>query len=192
MHYAVYREYIEAVIYLLSKNVDVNVQDKQGITPLHLSVNVGNIEITKKLLDSKARLDIIGFGGTPLNWAITMNDNIANQHEVIELLIDNGAPINGVGKSEPPIFDAVGTKSNKALKILLQAGADVNKFNLGNETPLERAIYNEKIEGFELLLMNGADIHNKDKYGRTPLDALNRMEKPLRQEFLNILDKYSK
>lgn len=187
LHYAVYREYLEAVTYLLSKNVDVNVQDKQGITPLHLSINMGNIEIIKKLLDSKAKLDIIGFGGAPLNWSITMNDNMANKYEVIELLIDNGAPINGVGKSEPPILGAVGIKDNQALKILIQAGADVNKFNPGNETPLERAIYNENIEGFEILLKNGADINKKDKHGRTPLDALNRRPDSIKEQFLQVM-----
>lgn len=42
LHWAAYTGSKDALIYLLSWNVDVNAQDKEGLTPLHLAVISGN------------------------------------------------------------------------------------------------------------------------------------------------------
>ena len=45
LHWAAYTGSKEALVYLLSWNVNVNAQDKQGLTPLHLAVISGNYYI---------------------------------------------------------------------------------------------------------------------------------------------------
>lgn len=42
LHWAAYTGSKEALIYLLSCNVDVNAMDKESLTPLHLAVQSGN------------------------------------------------------------------------------------------------------------------------------------------------------
>ncbi|MHC4905690.1 MAG: ankyrin repeat domain-containing protein [Planctomycetota bacterium] len=193
LHYAAYHGYLEAVMYLLSKDVDVNVQDAEGMTPLCFSVAAGNIEITKKLLDAGARLDVTdNLGLSPLNWAITQEETVAGKYELIRILIDKGAPINGTEKSYPPVFSAIGAQSDKALEILIQNGADVNILNSTGETPLMQAIRSENIEGFRILLENGADIQKKNKHGYSVIDILNKVENPIRQKFEETIKEYFK
>ena len=185
--------YENAVNYLLDKGVDVNVLEENNFTPLHLAVMEGNVSVAKLLIENGAKLDIVdNFHNTPLNRAVKAHKNTGGKYELIRLLIDKGAPINGINKSDPPIFEAIGTKDNKALEMLIQRGADVNKFNWADQTPLMQAISSDNIEGFDILLKNSADIHKKNEHGFSALDYLNKKEEPIRRNFQNIIEKYSK
>lgn len=65
LHWAAYTGSKEALIYLLSWNVDVNAQDKEGLTPLHLAVisgilllKVDKTQLIIKLLQKGASKDL--------------------------------------------------------------------------------------------------------------------------------------
>ena len=45
LHWACYTGSEAAVIFLLSWNLNINAQDREGITPLHLAVMSGNVVI---------------------------------------------------------------------------------------------------------------------------------------------------
>ncbi|MHC5180966.1 MAG: ankyrin repeat domain-containing protein [Planctomycetota bacterium] len=188
LHYAVSLEFKDAVDYLLSKKVDVNVQDYQGITPLTLSITNGDIEMTKMFLDAGARLDTVDkLGNTPLDWAIGPKKGIKDNYEFMKLLIEKGAPIDGVDNSNIPIFGAIGARDNQALKILVQNGADVNIYDWTEQTPLMQAIHSDNIKGLEILLKNGADINKKNKYEMSALDVLNRRPDSVKEQFLQVI-----
>lgn len=57
------------------------------------------------------------------------------------------------------------------IRILLDAGADVNSRDYWGDTALEYAAYKGSIESVKLLLDNGADVNSKDNHGKTPLIA---------------------
>jgi ankyrin repeat protein len=61
----------------------------------------------------------------------------------------------------------------EVVKVLLNAGADVNAHN-NNEhwgtTPLHAAAHANQAAIAQMLIENGADVNTRDKEGRTPLD----------------------
>jgi len=59
----------------------------------------------------------------------------------------------------------------KAIRLLLEKGADVNQKNwLSGETALYKAVKNNAEELIKLLIDRGADVNSKDFWGRTVLD----------------------
>jgi ankyrin repeat protein len=65
---------------LISKGADVNIGDKKGLTPLHISVLNGGDQLVVLLLKNKANVNAKTRGGTtPLNLAIEAgNDGLAD------------------------------------------------------------------------------------------------------------------
>lgn len=72
LHWACYTGSENAVIYLISWNVDINCKDKEGLTPLHLAVMSERTRIIKKLLQRGADKKIKDKKDrTPYNLAVT-------------------------------------------------------------------------------------------------------------------------
>ena len=67
------------------------------------------------------------------------------------------------------LVKALENSNTEKLKLLLEAGADVNVKNTYGYTPLMKAAFYGKLEVVKLLLESGADIEAKDKFGWTSL-----------------------
>ena len=89
------REEESALTMLDNDDVNVNFQDKNGYSYLHLAAQSGCAEVIKKLLDKGADIDIRDkFGKTPLMVAISeYYPNLRNDRSIIDLFIENGADI---------------------------------------------------------------------------------------------------
>mmetsp|Transcript_9978 Transcript_9978/g.9911 ORF Transcript_9978/g.9911 Transcript_9978/m.9911 type:complete len:202 (+) Transcript_9978:1584-2189(+) len=59
---------------------------------------------------------------------------------------------------------------NDDLEMLLVKGADLNKGDYDQRTPLHLAAANEQIETISFLVKNGVDVNLKDRWGVTALD----------------------
>jgi hypothetical protein len=71
------------------RNINVNVKDVSGSTPLHLAAYNGRIEIARLLLQNGAELNAKNnYGSTPLHCAASQ-DNI----DILHLLVENGADL---------------------------------------------------------------------------------------------------
>ena len=91
--------------------------------------------------------------------------------EVVELLIAEGADVNGKGEGggTPLHYAALGGHKEVA-ELLIAEGADVNAKADDEWTPLSYAAGFGHKEVAELLIAEGADVNAKDKNGgRTPL-----------------------
>lgn len=78
----------------------------------------------------------------------------------------------------------------KALKVLVEAGLDVNVRDSLGLTPLHAAVLRSAPESVELLLSHGADVHAKTKDGKTAFDLLDenpRHEGDVRQKMERLL-----
>ena len=70
---------------VLGANVDWN--DEDGWTPLHMAARNGSVEIARMLIGAKANLNVQGkWNRTPLHWAAD-----GGHEEIVRMLIDAGA-----------------------------------------------------------------------------------------------------
>ena len=103
---------------------------------------------------------------TPLQTAV-YNGNVA----AAELLLVNGADVNGAGTGGTPLGMAA-DKGNKAMiELLLAKGADVNAAakGAGRFTPLHQAAAKGFKTVAEFLIARHANVNAGDIYGSTPL-----------------------
>ena len=88
LHHCAVNGFTTCVKRLLSiRNINVNVKDVYGWTPLHCAARNGHVEIVRLLLQNGAEVNAKGNGGyTPLHFAA-----ICGQVDILHLLVENGA-----------------------------------------------------------------------------------------------------
>lgn len=91
---------------------------------------------------------------------------------IAEMLLAAGASPNQAvfPEMKTPLMYA---RSNRLLRRLIDAGADVNYQDTRGYTPLMNAARNNRTESIITLLENGADISMKNNEGKTALDIAN-------------------
>ncbi len=203
--HAGYEDLRSLEVLLETPGVDVNSQGNQGATPIQLAAAHGNVEVLELLLRHGADLayregdeltalasalrgkklemakhllrkgvavdERLPGGGTALYMAIRSRDPGA-----VSLLLEAGATVDPGPPAAAPIIYAASMRSEEILRLLIDAGADVNAVNPRNGlTPLHRAI--ESGPGVvKLLLDAGANPRVSDIDGRTPLDVAREIE----------------
>ena len=181
---AVKNDYTEIATELLKLNLDVNIQNSKGETPLSIASKLGNLAIVNLLLENGAKINIKDseYGETPLHKAV-WNGNV----EIVGKLLANGANGNIKDNQEgwTPLHVAVYTNNLKVIKKLLKyrAGIDV-KDDEDESTPLHLAFEKAYDHGYSLcerqfvdvieeLLIGGSDPNLKmnfnNSFGYTPL-----------------------
>ena len=159
---------VEICSVIIQNGANVNAQEGEGNTPLHLAVlRIGREKmlrvpkmskeayegIIQLLLDSKANVRARNsFGVTPLHFAVRFG---ADQHTV---------------------------------ELLLSAKPDVNAktANADAWTPLHGAVSTGRVDLLEILIGHGADLRAKDGHGKTPLDIAEQTANP-NPEIIKIL-----
>jgi len=121
-------------VLLKAKNIDVDLSNKYGETPLMMASIEGNLPLVKTLvLDHKAQLDHIGW--TPLHYAC------AKGHlDVAEFLVKNGAIVDSLSVGNTtPLMMAVQSGNEQLVKFLLEKGADLQLKNANGLTAIDIA-----------------------------------------------------
>lgn len=125
---------------------------------------------------------VLSTGATPLLRASKAGDNLA----AMKLLLEHGALVNlpnaegvtplmiaaGMGHSSNPTRGRYQTDDDavEALKILLKAGADINRRADNGQTAMHGAALKGWNATIRFLAENGAELEPKDHDGKTPLD----------------------
>jgi len=197
LHEAAVMGRMDVVKYLVSKGADLTIRDGYGKTalekaigrgrndvalflissmtrekdiagnkPLHAAAENGNIEMVRILLDRGFDVNARdNWGETPLHNAIS-RDFL----DIAKMLIEKGAGINAASTADgstgkTPLHYA---RSDKAVRILVRKGADINAKDRKGRTPLHYAAEGSG-SAVEELLASGADVNAKDGEGFTPL-----------------------
>lgn len=170
-------------------------RDAQGVSVLMWSVYTRQPEITATLrpdageldvfeaaaLGDCARLDAILAGDAMQVWAVSP-DGWAPLHlasafagpDAVKLLLEHGAHAHQVSRNpqrNQPLHAAVTLgDSEETIRLLLEAGANVNATQAGGFTALHQAAAAGKLEIIALLLENGARRDARCDQGKRPRD----------------------
>ena len=122
-------------------------------------------------LEKGAKIDAkANDGSTPLFIALVQGEN-----KFANLLIEKGADVRGI-----PLIHV--KNSSVIIKILIDAGADVNYAPENGMTALANAVIQEDKESAELLISSGANVNSIDREGDTPLDTAIFVMKMLKED----------
>lgn len=183
IHEAAEFGHIRSVKRFLNKGVDINAQNEDGATPLHLAMFACKKDIIEFLIANGANVDARNKrGATPLHNAAWTGYTAS-----VNSLIKHGADVNAKDNhGDTPLHEAVSKGRMSTVKILLANGADINVRNNMNQTPLWDAVYWGYKDLTKLLIEQGAEVNVADKKDRTPLsiaieEKYRGIEKLLRQ-----------
>lgn len=153
---------------LLSKSVDVNITDDNGVTPLQFAAQLGHLEIVKILVDAGAEVNSsCGKEKSALCLA-----SQAGEYSIVKHLLENGANVNqkeNTSGNTALICASEGGYMN-IVRLLLKKGADVNIKNVENQTPIHFASKGNHLSVIRYLIEeNAANVNVQDKNGDTAL-----------------------
>lgn len=176
-------EIIEA---LLEAGADPDAESEDGQTSLMLVARTANVGAARLLLEHGANVNARErlFGQTALMWAASQR-----RPQMVALLLEHGAEVDARSRihdwerqvsGEPraqyrpsggltPMLFAVREGCLDCVRLLLDAGADIDLPDPDGITPLIMAVANMRFDIAAFLLDAGADPNRWDWWGRTPL-----------------------
>ncbi|XP_067831347.1 NF-kappa-B inhibitor epsilon-like [Heptranchias perlo] len=116
------------------ENIDLEIRNYEGYTPLHVAVNSRHKKIVSHLLDRGADVDAVDIksGRTPLIHAVENNCM-----DMVLLLLQHGANVNlQTYSGNTALHSASGRGLMEVVKALLKSGADSSVKNCHNDTSL--------------------------------------------------------
>ncbi|MEE6480697.1 hypothetical protein FKM82_012650 [Ascaphus truei] len=186
---------IDMVKFLVENGASINQPDNEGWIPLHAASSCGYLDIAEYLICQGANVGVVNSeGDTPLDIAEEEAMEELLQNEVNRQGIDveaarkeeerimlrdarqwlNSGHINDVrhAKSGGTALHVAAAKGyTEVLKLLIQAGYDVNIKDFDGWTPLHAAAHWGKEEASRILVENLCDIDTVNKVGQTAFDV---------------------
>ncbi|XP_059174819.1 putative ankyrin repeat protein RF_0381 [Physella acuta] len=154
---------------LLQKGANVNLQNDDGMTALHLAVLQNSKQNIHILLQYNANVNIkCNKGQTALHLAVKMKT-----HQNVSTLLKNKANVDIQSNyGQTALHIAVMRQSMPCVMILLDYKANTNLKTGDGGTPLMIAVAKKNIYITELLIKHGASVNAEDSNGETPLFKL--------------------
>lgn len=184
LHWAAYRDDLEAADLLLTVGATVNAANDLGATPLWAAAMNGSEAMIRRLLQAGADPNLaLTAGETPL--MVAARGGFA---PVVSLLLAKGAKVDAAGpRSQTALMWAVSQRHAAVTRLLLDAHANVHaksavwsqvmavsphgmlQYNKdvphGGDTALMFAARNGDLESATLLLAAGANVDDQDAWG---------------------------
>ena len=163
LHSAVGGNCVDAAGLLLAKGADIRERDHNGYALIHEVSLTNDLTMLRLLLKAGAEVnDVSGGGCWPLHDACR-EGNAAT----VSFLLEVGANPNLTSTGETALFSAVVSDSLECVRLLLEAGADVNATDCDGWTCLFH-LQSEQVARY--LLERGADPGIADQCGGLPED----------------------
>ncbi len=159
----------EAADLLIAAGADVNAVNDFGMSPLHMAATNGSTEMLARLLTAGAKPNTaLPTGETPLMAAA-----LTGRPEAINTLLNGGADVNKQEsvKGHTALMWAISEGHRQAVRLLVDADADVRARSKTGFTPITFAARLNDIETVNLLLAKGADLNAEANDGTTVLQV---------------------
>ena len=140
---------------------------ENGSTPLHMAALAGFGEIVSEILSHRPNLE----SRNEEEQTALMGACALGQSGIVAQLLRAGALPDGTGPfpKETALMMAAITSAPDCLRLVLEAGANVNGKNDAGATALMTAIHWNHVESVKLLIQGGASVDLQDRRGRTAL-----------------------
>ncbi|XP_037052677.1 protein phosphatase 1 regulatory subunit 12A isoform X9 [Peromyscus leucopus] len=195
LHQACIDDNVDMVKFLVENGANINQPDNEGWIPLHAAASCGYLDIAEFLIGQGAHVGAVNSeGDTPLDIAeeeameeLLQNEvnrqgvdiEAARKEEERIMLRDarqwlNSGHISDVrhAKSGGTALHVAAAKGyTEVLKLLIQAGYDVNIKDYDGWTPLHAAAHWGKEEACRILVDNLCDMDMVNKVGQTAFDV---------------------
>ncbi|XP_068611564.1 protein phosphatase 1 regulatory subunit 12A [Brachionichthys hirsutus] len=195
LHQACIDDNVDMVTFLVEHGAGINQPDNEGWIPLHAAASCGYLDIAEYLISQGANVGVVNSEGeTPLDIAeeeameeLLQNEinrqgvdiEAARKEEERVMLRDarqwlNSGQIQDVrhAKSGGTSLHVAAAKGYvEVLKLLIQAGYDVNIKDYDGWTPLHAAAHWGKEEACRILVENLCDMDLINKMGQTAFDV---------------------
>lgn len=159
------RRSVECAQLLINAGSPIDIKNRLGNTPLHLACNAGNAYVVKLLIHHGADINSVSIeGNTPLATAC-----FRDYHECVQLLINHGADMS-IKNNEGMSLLHHAMNAPNTMKLLLDAGCNVNEKDLNGDTPLHLSCANGNFDCVKLLIEYGADPFVLNNENRYPVD----------------------
>ena len=171
--------------------VDINGK-KSSIDPLAMDSSSSVLQAIQKKNDAK--LERFLLSGSDVNGYYTKR-RLTLLHYAIEqdnpgamrILLDRGADPNRRVEDKTALMYAIKKERLPLIKILLEAGVNVNEQNLRKKTALYYAAKYGNADISKMLVEKGARLNHRDYKGRSPLDYAEDNKNLPVAEYLRIL-----
>lgn len=176
LHRAIAKRYSDCARVILENGGcrSMSILSTQRKTPLHLCIESWNVAVVRKWVEVASRqeineaIDIPGPAGTALCMAAALKkDREAEGRELVRILLAAGADAAAQDElhGRTALHIAAMVNDAELVKIIFEAGVDVNIKNVQNTTPLHVALNRGANQCVGLLLSVGADCNLQDDDG---------------------------
>ena len=167
LHHAVEEDNMEVVQLLLLRDVEKDAKDDTGCTPLYLAACRGHAAAAFALLAAGADANLTC---ELLNESVMHKAAEKGHADILRAAIEHGADTNVVDRyGGTPLLKAVESNEVKAIGVLVEAGADIDRRIAGYQSVVHVAAFNRVAEALIALSKHGADFNIQDIEGETPL-----------------------
>ena len=179
LHQTVLSRRLDTSHLFLQLGADINAKNSHGETPLTCSLEMGHHAMAQMLIDEGADIEVSDLSGnTALHYAAAFRLPV-----MVSRLLKTGAQKNVTNvHGSTPLHVAIDTKcafprvqetwgyAYYIVRLLVDAGADVEMSDDGGRTPLHLAAQMEDKASVRILLHRGANTKAEDNEGLLPLD----------------------
>ncbi|XP_064633853.1 ankyrin repeat, SAM and basic leucine zipper domain-containing protein 1-like isoform X2 [Lineus longissimus] len=141
------------------------------VDDFRMAVMKGNVEMIQRYLNDGVAVDTVMKSG----WTALMYAASCANKDMVKILLENGADMGFHKDQYDVLMAACGSNQTNAdavtecVALLLDAGADVNRFDRYHMTPLMYAAREGRVDIITMLVEFGSDVNKQDWRGWTAL-----------------------